>query len=239
MGLITTYDDRNKVTDRGLAIRYSSEPVIELSTSYYLVTRYATKTYSYVGMDYKTAAECASAKRAQYTRNYATVALTSSSTPPVSSETSSPTSPVTSKNPVVIYVKQCLADIAPQRTNGDMWDVVLQINETDVKFSYDNPDNLEFIFEEENRRNYDETGGGSAALTLNSVSRSGTRASISYSTNIANIDRSRLMLIYKTSESGNSTGVLPNPDGTYTVLNQKLWCMIAFGNYTSNTVQSN
>ena len=120
-----------------------------------------------------------------------------------------------------------------------MWDVVLQINETDVKFSYDNPDNLESIFQEENRRNYDETGEGSASLTLNSVSRSGTIASISYSTNIANIDRSRLMLIYKTSESGNSTGVLPISDGSYIVPNQQLWCMIAFGNYTSNTVKSN
>ena len=64
MGLITTYDDRNKVTDRGLAVKYSSEPVIDLSTSYYLLTRYATKTYSYVGMDYHTAKSCASAKRA-------------------------------------------------------------------------------------------------------------------------------------------------------------------------------
>lgn len=63
MGLLNTYGDANKVTYRGLSIRYSVEPDSANGLIHYTVTRYATKSYAYVGMDYQTADSCASAKR--------------------------------------------------------------------------------------------------------------------------------------------------------------------------------
>lgn len=76
MGYCTYYDDRNKVTYQGLMIKYRVEPYqfeANGGQTYngYMATRYATKYYSYVGMDASTAKSCQDAKLAQYTRLYA------------------------------------------------------------------------------------------------------------------------------------------------------------------------
>ena len=91
MGLINTYTDANKVTDTALKVQYAVVPDKYTSTGwvedpdsgaescvtyeriFYRVHRYATKSYSYVGMDYSTAVACQNAKVAKYTRNYSKV----------------------------------------------------------------------------------------------------------------------------------------------------------------------
>lgn len=221
MGLITTYDDTNKVTDRGLAIRYSSELVQNDDISYYQLTRYCTKSYSYVGMDYQTAVECASVKRAQYTRDYARIS----------------TSSLSSTLPTIIYIKECPVDIAPQHTAGDMWQVDIQVNELDIRYSETNPESIEAEFTAENARNYDEGNGSQKLLNFTGAVRSGTSLTAYYTQNIAGFNPQILMLQYKLSESGTLYNVLPNQFGSYTAPNQALWCNLAYGNITSNTIQ--
>ena len=79
MDLLSTYSNTNKVTDTALNVKYSVEMgtmtkkvypegkgsyggVQYVQTPYYRVTRYATKQYNYVGMDYNTAVSCQNAK---------------------------------------------------------------------------------------------------------------------------------------------------------------------------------
>lgn len=225
MGLITTYDDSNKVTDRGLAIRYSSEIVQETGRpTYYKLTRYCTKSYAYVGMDYQTAKDCASAKRAQYTRDYARL----SSGISLSGE---------SQLPTVTYIKECPVDIAPERNYGSMWSVVIQVNETDIKFAETNPVSIESFFAQENGRNYDEGNDGEQVLILNSANRSDNILTVQYSQQIGNFNPKVLILEYKTSESGNVLNALPNQDGEYNVPAKKLWINLSYGNVKSNTLE--
>lgn len=76
MGLLTSYSDYNKVTHTALKVQYAvvpdkyeyvgwyPDPERDVSSwvtydrPYYRVTRYATKSYSYVGMDEATALCC-------------------------------------------------------------------------------------------------------------------------------------------------------------------------------------
>lgn len=63
MGLLNYYDDRNKVEHTALKIWLNQK---QHWGNYYWFTRTATKTYSYVGMDKKTAISCAYDKQSQY-----------------------------------------------------------------------------------------------------------------------------------------------------------------------------
>ena len=79
MGLLSSYSNYNKVTDNALRVQYAVEPDIYTYTGwitepsesggtverwvsykkmFYRVHRYATKSYSYVGMDEATALSC-------------------------------------------------------------------------------------------------------------------------------------------------------------------------------------
>ena len=80
MGLLSSYNDTNKVTDTALRVQYAVEPDtyeyvgwqkdpdrdvsswVTFERPYYRVHRYATKSYSYVGMDEATAISCQNAK---------------------------------------------------------------------------------------------------------------------------------------------------------------------------------
>lgn len=94
MSLLSTFNDYNKVTDTALQVKYSispetvkvmgwhkSDPSSETETygeydmMYYVCSRYATKSYAYVGMTYDAALSCQQAKIDQYTRDYSTVKL--------------------------------------------------------------------------------------------------------------------------------------------------------------------
>lgn len=67
MALLTTHSSANKYTSEGLSIRYRAEVIAGGAIK---VTRYAKKSYSYIGMTREAANECANIKRAQYTTNH-------------------------------------------------------------------------------------------------------------------------------------------------------------------------
>ena len=228
MGLWTTYGDMNKVTSRGLAVRYSVQP----AAIGYEVTRYATKSYAFVGMDRATAKSCASAKRSQYTREYSRV------------KTKSGTSGSTVAEVTVV---ECPCDIAETPQGGGMWQVQISVNETDAKPSAEIPSDPASLFTAANGRNYDEgegDGGGKPLLVLNSVARYlSTQAAVSYSTSIEGFVEAALVLQYKTSESGSwntarrdSNGMflrVPSPD-----VSADCWCRLMYGSVESNTVKA-
>lgn len=222
MGLWTTYGDANKVTSRGLAVRYSVQP----SKHGYEVTRYATKSYAFVGMDRATAKACASAKRSQYTREYSRV------------ETKSGTSGSTVAEVTVV---ECPCDIAETRMNGGMWQVQVDVNETDTKPAAEIPPDPASIFAAANGRNYDEgDGDGGAALVLKGVTRAPRGAYVSYRTNIVGFVEDALVLQFKTSESGSWSGARRVSSGLYEGVPSSgdCWCRIMYGSVESNTLEA-
>ena len=94
MGLLSSYGNFNKVTNTALQVKYAVEPdsydytgwvedegaetstLIKYSRPFFRIHRYATKSYSYVGMDDATALSCQSDKIAMYTRPYSRVIMT-------------------------------------------------------------------------------------------------------------------------------------------------------------------
>jgi len=53
------------------------------------------------------------------------------------------------------YTYECRSDIVAQHIDGHMWDVIINVNEDDEKFSYVLPSNPASLFAAENQRNYD------------------------------------------------------------------------------------
>ena len=69
MALLNSYsDDVNMVVNNALAVTYSSRFIREAWCFEY--TRNATKSYTYVGMTYEAAKQCAADKREKYYRQY-------------------------------------------------------------------------------------------------------------------------------------------------------------------------
>ena len=158
MGYCTYYDDRNKVTDQGLLIKYRNERKVYMKQDgetqegepifvkvhYCHLIRYATKVYRYVGMDKDTAKECLNSKLAKYTREYAQA---------------DDASFLNGEEGWRVYVGECRTDIAMTRQgDGDMWSVVISVNEEDHNYTYDNALDPASYFQAENMRSYDEDG---------------------------------------------------------------------------------
>ena len=180
--LKSVYDNTNKVTSTGLSVTYKQH----WNGTFWEVTRYAKKSYSFIGMDEETAYECAAAKRSQYTRAFARLdTSTPSANPPL---------------PTIVYAYECPSDIAPQHKDGGIWNVQIQVNEEDVRASLEALEDPSTLFSAENARNYDESAG-IAAISLDSAERTGTTAEIEYTTAIAEFDEASLILQYKESES--------------------------------------
>ena len=151
MGLLTTYDNSiNKETQQALMITYTVSQSDQYQ-GYWIVTRMATKYYRYVGMTYNAAKFCAEEKVKQYTRDYARVI----SQPDTGSGQTIPT---------VVYIKECKSSIAAQKTSGNMWETVIQVNEYDEKFSLTLLTNPDTLFDVENEREYDEEATGSLRI---------------------------------------------------------------------------
>lgn len=112
------WGDFNKVTDEALSIRYM---IVNGTTVTYgdgtfiswRARRFATKRYSYVGMDYATALRCRDAKIAQYTRTKRLYSWNGNGW------TSS------------IFEESLQADVRASRVAGRMWKVEIQVNESD------------------------------------------------------------------------------------------------------------
>lgn len=203
MSLFTTYTEANKLTSSGLSVTYRqlpascTNPTTGETVLYWEVTRMAKKSYSFVGMDEATAYECASAKRAQYTRAFARL-------------DAGTLDPLTSL-PTMVNVRECPSDIAPQHGDSAMWHVQISVNEEDVKAVAAPVSDPASLFSAANSRAYDEDAGA-ATLTLSSASRSGGVLTISYSQHIANFSEGAMVLQYKTSESSDSwTSVVGPP----------------------------
>lgn len=165
MALLTSFTDDNKVTDTALLVKYqveqdsfrrvgwhkepgkSYETYGEYDQPFYRCTRYATKSYSYVGMNYSTALSCQQSKLNQYTRDYSRVKVIETTDP-----LGRPTAIISSDTS-----RFCGSDIACQHFDGGMWNVVINVNETDEKALSVFPTNLPALFAEENERKYDET----------------------------------------------------------------------------------
>ena len=118
--MLNYYDDRNKQEDSLLEEHISME--IDTSSDRsdnvltWKITRRRTKNYMYVGMDRETAKACAAAKREQYLRTFYTWMLVNKRRVKNTSDTGK--------------YKQSVANIAPQRLTGSMWNVVIQVDET-------------------------------------------------------------------------------------------------------------
>ena len=216
------YDNTNMVTATGLSVTYKQH----WNGTYWEVTRYAKKSYSFIGMDEETAYECAAAKRSQYTRAFARLdTSTVSQTPPL---------------PEIVYAWECPSDIAPQHQDGGIWSVQIQVNEEDVRASLTVLTDPSTLFSAENARNYDESAGISA-LSLDSAERSGTTLEVDYTTAIADFDEDALMLQYKESESSTSwttaSRVSASDETRYTVPSSgDLIVRLKYGSIESNSI---
>ena len=217
--LKSVYDNTNKVTSSGLSVTYKQS----FNGQYWEITRYAKKSYSFIGMDKDTAYECAAAKRAQFTRAFARL----------------DTSTIDEEHPLptIVSAYECPSDIAPQHQDGDVWSVDIQVNEEDHRAAGSPSQNPASLFTTENARNYDEDAGLSA-LALSSVSRSGSVATISYSQSIARFNEASLVLQYKTEESStNWTSSSKNQSGQWNVPSSgTFYARLIYGSIESNTI---
>lgn len=188
MGYRTTWGNANKQTSEGLAIRYTCEPLsLSDSSSYYKVTRYATKNYSFVGMDRATAMQCAEAKAAQYTRGHTHVASKSVSGDGVST---------------TIYTTytsyDCLCSVAVEHGSGGMWNVTISVSETDEALTDSVPASMAACFSI--TQNYDEDDStAGTSIVLKSVFLTKTQGSthyygMAYTANVADFNEEALVV---------------------------------------------
>lgn len=142
MGLLVDFGEANLVCSAELAVRYS----VSQTSEGFEATRYATRVYDFVGMTKEAAMLCAELRRAQYTREFSRVQVVET----VDAETGE-----TRSDHVNVPIVECASDIVAKPQSGEMWMVSVSVNETDVRFSADRPNNLDTLFVDEGLRNYD------------------------------------------------------------------------------------
>lgn len=141
MSLRSNYGNENKVTDTKLSVRYASEIAKVTDTGViYHVTRYASKSYKYIGMSEDGASACKDALEAKYYRQYAKYELDG-------------------EKILARFAFCCTAEIVPQHVEGDNWACVVTVNEQDDIYTRQEARTLEqcraqFSFAEV--RDYDE-----------------------------------------------------------------------------------
>lgn len=232
MGLLQTYDNTNKVTWQGLQIKYSCRieqgETNDSEYTYYVYSRYATKRYSFVGMDEQTAKDCAAAKLSQYTRSY--------SIPKKSS----------SGGYVDSLITECMTDVAAVYVDGGMWNVDIAVNETDIKVSTVRYSDPAALFTAASARNYDEGTSGGPSIILNTVHRGGqgSETELEFHQSIGNFKPNNLIVqvrdsaqgeiksygvTYGSSTNAHVAGISPYGDKYFSVV---------YGNIESNVVMS-
>lgn len=154
MGLLTTYGAANRVIDTDLTITYEKRKtygdwvhtVLAGEDHYYEayeITRYAKKSYRYVGMDHATALACAAAMVTKYTRDQ------KDSVWGLGGDGDEFDEPTT-KSQIV------MAEVTPTHNDGGMWSVVVNVNETDTRMRRQVVGSVSSLFFAENNRDYDE-----------------------------------------------------------------------------------
>lgn len=132
--MLNYYDDRNKVTDTALQIYYKFRTrfvqIDDTLYPQYNITRRAVKKYRYVGMDLTTAKACAAAKRTKYTRYVKGWRWDPEQTP----------------SWIPQNMSQCQADIAIVHVDGAMWNVEINVDETDDVWRSSLPSDFSSLF---------------------------------------------------------------------------------------------
>lgn len=229
MALISAHSSTNKVTHTGLSVRYRSET--DTDRGLLVVTRYATKVYSFVGMTYSAARDCADAKAAQYLRKHASGYTVTTDADGISAVTP-------------VYVTDTLCSIAMTHGEGDSWDVNISVSEQDVRATTDTSTAPAKLFATENAWDYDETDeGGRDKITITSASASSGSNSVSVTYTTRNpITTPSLMKLAVTSGGYSKFLSLVSASGSsatfagdsFTVSSGACTVTIVYGNVTSN-----
>ena len=184
MALLTTWGKANRLVSSGLSVKYRQERVRDRTLPYWKLTRYARKSYEYIGMTEAAARACAAAMTAIYTRRYFT-------------------EPYLKAIGVNLYdwftddVYECQADINPHPIAGDDWGVSIDINETDYQVARAVVQDPALRFPVQNSRDYEEDG----ALRLTRAVRSNITVYFDFAHDIEDFDESKIGIRYKESET--------------------------------------
>lgn len=153
MGLLSTATAANRVTERALTVTYS-KPRISGSWSWvdanventrtqaYEYHRYASCAYRYVGLDFLSALDAADAIRAKYTRAFK------------ASEWHSGGEHAGTFQPLDMGTR-LQGSVEVVRDRGHLYDVVVQVEEDDVRLSLDPNESFAVLFAAEDARKYD------------------------------------------------------------------------------------
>ena len=151
MALLTSYSGENCVVHSGKVVTYAKSKIYgawvyvngnitTTHTSAWEYTRYCAKSYSYVGMTEAAAMTCASEMVEFYTRDVKV------------SEWAGDSDEFSDASGGTIV----MADIVPRRTSGDMWQVDINVRETDSRTRISGVASPSTLFATENSRDYDE-----------------------------------------------------------------------------------
>ena len=152
MALLTTATAANRVVDTALRVNYLRRIVFGQWTYVYGIqtitvgsaweyVRTATKSYRYVGLDEDTAKSLAESLAAYYTR------ATKIS---VWNENSDGQFAAIAAGAIP------MADVVAQHENGEMWSVVVSVNEQDSRMSRSANESFTTLFYTEDQREYDD-----------------------------------------------------------------------------------
>lgn len=151
MALLTEWSDDNRVITDGLIVSYESELVFGTWTQMSLVggavvkvydkawrmTRKATKSYKYTGMDYATAQKCAESMVSKYTRPFRQSRWDALEGDFINGNGGS----------------RCMAQVAVRYAQGNMYEVTVDVREVDALTSINEAGKS--IFGDEDKRDYD------------------------------------------------------------------------------------
>ena len=165
MALLTSYGSANCVVECGLVVGYSKFPIygqweyedalsVVTVNKAWQYTRSATKSYRYVGMTYATAKSCKAAMISKYTRTFKNSEWNAQSG---STEHFSESS---SNNASIL-----MADIALVCVGGVAWDVIINVNEVDVRVRQSHNGTPAVLFASERARKYGPDGGDASDET--------------------------------------------------------------------------
>lgn len=136
MGLLSYYDDRNKVENQLLTIWLRQEQHVG---DIYKFSRIATKNYSYIGMDKATATSCLYEKQAKYKYYENVNAIISGDLSVLGQELKDG------------------ADVAASHDGGGMWHVDINVNINDhTMFKYEGTPTVEYINSKFSLNDFDE-----------------------------------------------------------------------------------
>lgn len=160
MALLNTVTEDNRAIDTALRVVYSRRKIygawtyVSLNvtvtiTEAWEYLRTATKSYRYVGLDEATANAAVAALQTLYTRSTK-----------VSQFDTAEGSPTYGNFKAVAAGDVPMADVVAQHEEGDMWSVVISVNEADARISLSASESFASLFSSENQRDYDTSAAG-------------------------------------------------------------------------------